>query len=888
MKKKILLYILIFIFFIFPFKSVYAEEYFWRIGSSEYSKFSTALTHVNDNEQTTIVLINDRSENITIPSGKNIIIDLNGHTLRNNGTNNKSTVITNNGTLSLTNGTVTSSAETGIINNNSGAVLNILDGNYIATYTRQALYNNGGTANIYDGNLEADTSVRATVHNLNNGVINIKGGNIVSNNSYAVYNEKGTLNIGTLDEQYDSTAPIIQGKTYGVIANYKFNMYDGTIKGATYHVGISTTGSTPTITNDVNETKVDAIEEYSEKDVRIDGEEIGGVLYDVFTYNLDTSSIVKITFDPNGGTVSTTSKKLLVGEEIGELPNPVRENHSFDGWYTSSTGGDKITETTKPSVSVTYYAHWTYVDPNTVAFVEGHGLMSLEDAFATGGKIRLEKDVVVTSSMLMNKDATLDLNGHTISLENSKININKNVTITDSSTSKTGLITSNDDFTVVVLSNGHLIHKGGTIEGLGSYGAIRNAGTLEIDGGMSTSTSNRYTIYNEKTLVLKSGTVHSTKATGIQVGPNSTFEMKGGLVKSDSEKDQAINLDANSITTINAGTIEALGTHGAGIGAFGGSTLTVNGGTIKGTDMAITGNGNEINGNVNITINDGTIIATGGVGMYLPQRNSITTINGGNISGPTAIEIRASKLVVNDGNIVGTSDTYSITKNDSGTTSKGAAIAVSQHNTRLPIEVIINGGNLKAKVPVAEGNPQNNPQDAIDQVSITIKNGNFDSTGDKVIDAENPETITQLVTGGIYTYDPSEYVQDGYGVVTLPNKKYEVTKIHNVTIDQDYTDIVSVDKDKYPYKSTVELNIKAKAGYDPVIEIEEANGRTKKVRGTKFIMPDDDVTIKVSYEKIIINPTTGDNIIIYVFLLLMSIVGLFIIRAYKTKSKDIK
>ena len=74
--------------------------------------------------------------------------------------------------------------------------------------------------------------------------------------------------------------------------------------------------------------------------------------------------------------------------------------------------------------------------------------------------------------------------------------------------------------------------------------------------------------------------------------------------------------------------------------------------------------------------------------------------------------------------------------------------------------VLINGGNLKVTVPVGEGNPQNNPQDAIDQVSITIKKGDFESTGDKVIDAENPETIIQLVTGGTYTYDPSEYVQD--------------------------------------------------------------------------------------------------------------------------------
>ena len=868
MKKKIFLF-LIFIFFIFPYKTVFAANV-CKIGTSEYTKISSCITAADDNVQTTIVLLQDRAENINIPLGKNIILDLNGYTLRNSG---NKTVIENRGILQITNGTVTTDAQSGMINIYKDAVLNISDGDYLAVYNRQALYNNGGTVNISGtANLVSESDVRAVVHNLNNGIMNITGGNIISNNGYAVYNEKGTLNIGALDDQYDTTSPIIQGKTYGIVANSKYNVYDGTIKGATYHVGkTSNTGNTPTVSDDENETKVDGIEEYSEK--RIGEEEIGGVLYKTFTYDLDPSSIIKITFDPNGGSVTPTSKKIIIGNPIGTLPKPIKADNIFDGWFTSSTGGDQISENTKPSTNATYYAHWTYVDPNSVAYVEGHGLMSLADALAIGGNIRLEKDVVVNSPLQLNVPTNLDLNGHTISLVGNGIRINEKVTIDDLSSSKNGKITSNADFTVVVSSTGNLTHKGGTIEGLGVYGAIRNYGTLEIDGGTVTSTSNMYAIYNDNKLIMKSGTVYSTKSTAVQVGANSTFDMNGGLVKTDGINKQAVNLSENSATTINGGTIEGINEHGAGIGAFGGSTLTVNGGTIKGYDMALAGNGNENNGNVTITINDGTLISTHGVGMYLPQRNSITTINGGSISGTSGIEIRASQLIVNGGYITGTSDTYSITKNDSGTTSKGAAIAIAQHNTKLPIEVIINGGNLKAKVPIGEGNPQGNPQDAINQITITIKKGNFESTGDKVIDAENPGTINQLVSGGTYTYDPSEYVQDGYGVVKLGPNKYEVTRIHIITIDSDYTDIVSVDNDKYPYKSTVELNIKPKIGHTPVIEIEEANGKISKVRGTKFIMPDDDVTIKVTYE-VILNPLTGDNIYFNVILLLISVIGL--------------
>ena len=54
------------------------------------------------------------------------------------------------------------------------------------------------------------------------------------------------------------------------------------------------------------------------------------------------------------------------------------------------------------------------------------------------------------------------------------------------------------------------------------------------------------------------------------------------------------------------------------------------------------------------------------------------------------------------------------------------------------------------------------------------------------------------------------------------------------------------------------------------------------------MMPDDDVTIKVSYEKVLLNPITGDRISSYVLLLLISIIGLLITKICNNKTKDIK
>ena len=66
------------------------------------------------------------------------------------------------------------------------------------------------------------------------------------------------------------------------------------------------------------------------------------------------------TFNPNGGTVSPTSKTVFYGSAYGDLPTPIRTGYTFDGWYTASSGGTRITETTTVAFSYahTLYAHW--------------------------------------------------------------------------------------------------------------------------------------------------------------------------------------------------------------------------------------------------------------------------------------------------------------------------------------------------------------------------------------------------------------------------------------------------------------------------------------------------------------------------------------------------
>lgn len=72
-----------------------------------------------------------------------------------------------------------------------------------------------------------------------------------------------------------------------------------------------------------------------------------------------------LTFNPNGGTVTPTSKNLEYNSAYGTLPTPTRGSdaqytYTFAGWYTAATGGTQVTAATKMAAKdTTVYAHWT-------------------------------------------------------------------------------------------------------------------------------------------------------------------------------------------------------------------------------------------------------------------------------------------------------------------------------------------------------------------------------------------------------------------------------------------------------------------------------------------------------------------------------------------------
>ena len=97
-----------------------------------------------------------------------------------------------------------------------------------------------------------------------------------------------------------------------------------------------------------------------------------------------------VTFDANGGSVSTTSTTTKDGK-LTSLPTPTNDGYDFLGWYTEKDGGEKVTTDTVFTKDTTIYAHWqkdtvNYTVTVTTSPAEG-GTVNGGGTFAEGTQV---------------------------------------------------------------------------------------------------------------------------------------------------------------------------------------------------------------------------------------------------------------------------------------------------------------------------------------------------------------------------------------------------------------------------------------------------------------------------------------------------------------------
>ena len=81
------------------------------------------------------------------------------------------------------------------------------------------------------------------------------------------------------------------------------------------------------------------------------------------TYYLNSLSLgdeFNTNIIPESGTIEAINETLPRGNRIGNMPTPVREGYTFEGWYTAAEGGEEITSSTHIEESrIRLYAHWS-------------------------------------------------------------------------------------------------------------------------------------------------------------------------------------------------------------------------------------------------------------------------------------------------------------------------------------------------------------------------------------------------------------------------------------------------------------------------------------------------------------------------------------------------
>lgn len=114
-------------------------------------------------------------------------------------------------------------------------------------------------------------------------------------------------------------------------------------------------------------------------------------------------SATLIALDANGGSVTPDSFSVVLGKTIPNLPVATRDGYVFSGWYTSKSGGKRITagrSSTSLGDNRTLYAHWVkegerevYLDaqggtvsPTSVVLKKNQNISGLPDPTLSGRK----------------------------------------------------------------------------------------------------------------------------------------------------------------------------------------------------------------------------------------------------------------------------------------------------------------------------------------------------------------------------------------------------------------------------------------------------------------------------------------------------------------------
>ena len=638
MKQRILaiLLSLTMMFTLVPTAMAEGETAVAKVGNDKYETLQAAVNAATT-ENSTVTLLKDVTEDITIPTGVTAMLDLSGKTLTNKAGKHTITV-ENGGKLNISD-----SVGTGVVDNTS--------------HGKAAIYNKGEVT-LNGGTFERSAE---------------KG-------SYSPYSDGGNswytiANYGTME--------INTGVTVENAGGYSSMIRNGgdvtadcnlTIEGGNFAGGVNT------VKND------------SFGVLTINGGNFSNTAqYVIMNWNkaeitagtfqtLDTASAVLFT-SAYGADDNTVGKLTISG---GEFKHASDTQEMIVDHYDESNSGAAAVTGGRFDADISKYIPSDYVqsadgtveklgESNAVAKVGDTYYKTLADAVtaADNATVTLLKDVTANVTIPADKTITLNLNGMTLTnVDDHTILNNGNLTITG-----TGRVDNISHAKGALYNKGTVVINGGTFDrsqengmnkgesGQNSWYTIKNVGTMTINDGATVQTAGNNAALGKFSSLVSNGYFNTNDYNtnkGLEQ-PILTIDggtFRGGLntIKNDDRARLTINggtfsnyyqavVQNHNIAEITGGTFtaasdantETYGIYNCGCGAdIDLGTLTVSGGTFTGATYAVAEVSSQ---NAIVNISGGQFAGTKAAIIKSSTSNATIAISGGTFSSDPSVYV---------------------------------------------------------------------------------------------------------------------------------------------------------------------------------------------------------------------------------------------------------
>ena len=459
-----------------------------------------------------------------------------------------------------------------------------------------------------------------------------------------------TASGGGTDAVSMDTGSVISGGTFdGSVQN------TGTISGGTFNGRVV---NSKMITDGIFNGEV--VNDYG----TISGGTFNGVVTNYSTITEGAISGITVTYKANGGIYAT--QIVPSGSTAIKPVDLAKPGYSFDGWYTSD--GAQWDFTTAVTENITLTARWTLKAQE----VSNEPELTAALADSANGVVRLTADITITAGLKIERDVTVDLNGHVLRYDEAanpdsifRVTSGSTLTLTDSAPTAShsdaslpagGLITGGKGFKydngagqsynyygggVYVETGASFVLAGGTIYACGVQSGANSAygGGIYAEGGSVTMTGGAI-----RNCVLSANNGANGGAIYAKAG---SVTMSGGVISGCSAMDGGGILTSGCTVRITGGRIENCKASGRGGGLYIGGhadQISVLDAAISGCE-AKRGGGVALMGFAELELGENARItgctATNGAAVYMDLGSTFTVnhpgcflyANGGRVEG---------------------------------------------------------------------------------------------------------------------------------------------------------------------------------------------------------------------------------------------------------------